>query len=152
MAGKISEDTTNNTAADASLVPIVEGGVNKNITLGAVRGTGYATSSNASGNTTITVPAYVRDYLAVTAISGSGSTTRIFVLAVSAPPATGAILRHRVDIPATASITLEWRDATSGGTLLTSFVTDGSGDDVFAEFYFDSAAWKFLAFIAPANA
>lgn len=115
-------------------------------------GVDYAASSNSSGNTTITVDDETGSYVAVTAVTGSGSTTRIMILATSGSPVAGARILHRVTLPATAEITLEWRDATSGGTLLTSLLTDGSGDDAVAEFYFDGSAWQFLRFNFPANA
>ena len=89
---------------------------------------------------------------AVTAVTGSGSTTRIMILATSGPPLAGSRIVHRCNFPATAEITVEWRNATSGGTLITSALTDGSGDDAVAEFYFDGAAWQFLKYTSPANA
>lgn len=112
----------------------------------------YAAAANASGNTTITPGAVALSHLEVTTVSGSGSTTRIMILATSTAPRAGCIIRHRLALPATAEITLEWRNATSGGTLITSLVTDGAGDDAVAEFYYDGAAWQFLHFITPANA
>lgn len=150
MPGKISEDTLQTSPADAALLPIVEGGTNKATTVGALRGRGYATSSNSSGNTTITVGAQHGFHLEVTTVTGSGSTTRIAILALTNTPATGCVVYHRCILPATAAITLEWRNSTSGGTLLTSFQTDGSGDDIVAELYFDGSAWKFLKFTSPA--
>jgi hypothetical protein len=47
--------------------------------------------------------------------------------------------------PATAAITLEVRNATAGGTLLLSTGTDGTGDDVVGEYYFDGTAWQPLS-------
>lgn len=115
-------------------------------------GVDYAASSNSSGNTTITVDDATGSFVAVTAVTGSGSTTRIMILATSGSPVAGARILHRVTLPATAAITLEWRNATSDGTLLTSLLTDGSGDDAVAEFYFDGTDWQFLRFTLPANA
>lgn len=119
---------------------------------GSGAGVDYAASSNSSGDTTITVDDTTGSFVAVTAVSGSGSTTRIMILATSGTPTAGARILHRVNLPATAEITLEWRNATSGGTLLTSLLTDGSGDDAVAEFYYDGSAWQFLRFTLPANA
>lgn len=113
---------------------------------------GYAASANSSGNTTVTPGPVCLVHTEVTTVSGSGSTTRVIVLATSNSPAAGARIIHRLALPATASITVEWRNATSGGTLITSLLTDGSGDDAVAEFYFDGSAWQFLRFVSPANA
>ena len=55
-------------------------------------------------------------------------------------------------MPATAAITLEWRNASVGGTLLTSYISDGSGDDVVAEFVYTGSGWIFLNFTSPSNA
>lgn len=113
---------------------------------------GYNASANSSGNTTITPGAVCLIHTEVTTISGSGSTTRAMVLATSNSPIAGARVLHRMALPATADITIEWRNATAGGTLITSLVTDGSGDDAVGEFYFDGSAWQFLRFTSPANA
>ncbi len=113
---------------------------------------GYATSTNASGTTTITPTARRLTHKETTTLSGSGSTTRLMVLAVTPTPPAGATLVHRLLVPATADITVEWRNATAGGTLLTSAVSDGSGDDMVAEFTFNGTAWEFTRFQQPANA
>lgn len=112
----------------------------------------YAASTNASGNTTITPGAVNGEHVEVTTISGTGSTTRILVLATSNAPTAGARITNRVSLPATADITIEWRNATSGGTLITSLITDGSGDDGVFEFYYDGSAWQLLRPTYPANA
>jgi hypothetical protein len=91
--------------------------------------TGYNASTNSTGNTTITPGVACISHSEFTTVSGSGTTTRIMVLAVSNSPVVGARLIHRLALPATAEITIEWRNATSGGTLITSMLTDGSGDD-----------------------
>lgn len=109
-------------------------------------------SSNSSGNTTITPGVINLVHTEVTAITGSGSTTRIMILATSNAPIAGARIIHRLTVPTTADITIEWRNATSGGTLLTSALSDGSGDDIVAEFYSDGTAWNFLRLHNPANA
>lgn len=115
-------------------------------------GPGYSASSNDAGNTTIAVSEAVGAMVAFTTLSGAGATTRIFILDVSADPPAGTTIVHRVAVPATADITLEWRDASDTGALLTSFVSDGSGDDLVAEFFYNGSAWNFLRFTYPANA
>lgn len=113
---------------------------------------GYAASTNASGNTTITPGVICLAHTEVTTVSGSGSTTRIMILATSNAPLRGMRIIHRLAMPATAEITIEWRNATAGGTLITSLLSDGSGDDAVAEFYFDGTAWQFLRLLNSANA
>jgi hypothetical protein len=112
----------------------------------------YNASTNASGNTTITPGVVNLLHREVTTVSGSGGETRVFVLATSNTPRAGNTIRHRVHMPATADITLEWRNATAGGTLITSLITDGSGDDALLDFYYDGSAWQLDAVIYPANA
>lgn len=113
---------------------------------------GYHASTNASGNTTVSPAACAATHTEVITFSGSGSTTRVIVLATANSPFAGARVTVRCALPATAAITLEFRDATSGGTLVTSLVTDASGDDATLEFCFDGSAWVFLRAAYPANA
>jgi hypothetical protein len=112
---------------------------------------GGATSANASGDTTITPGKVSACHTEVTAITGAGSTTRRFVLSIANAPQLWARLIHRLNLPTTANITIEWHNATVGGALVTSMITDGSGDDAVVEFYFDGTAWQFLRFTYPAN-
>lgn len=126
----------NQTAGDTSTVNLIE----------------YHTSANAAGNTTITLGSVCTSYTEVTTVTGAGSTTRAMVLAIGSSQAIGARLTHRLLMPATPGITIEWRNATATGSLITSFISDGSGDDVVAEFVFTGSAWAFLRFSAPANA
>lgn len=112
----------------------------------------YHTSANSAGNTTVTVEALCLSHTEMTTFTGAGSTTRVMVLATSSRLLAGARLTHRLTMPATAAILIEWRNATSGGALITSYESDGSGDDVVAEFVWTGAAWSFVRFNAPANA
>jgi hypothetical protein len=112
----------------------------------------YTASSNSSGNTTISIGVDSGSHIEVTTVTGSGSTTRIMILSLSNSPTAGATIAHRCEMPATAAITLEWRNATDDGTLITSFLSDSSGDDLVAQFYYNGSAWKLLKFISPANA
>lgn len=113
---------------------------------------GYQTSENSSGDTLVSPgPACLR-HTEVTSVTGAGSTTRVMILGVDNPPRAGATIVHRVRLPATANITLQWRHGTAGGTELTSLLTDGSGDDAAAEFVFNGAEWEFVRFTNPANA
>lgn len=103
--------------------------------------TSHSAQANASGNTVASFGTYAVQHVEIVTVSGSGGTTRVLSL-----PTTGRVAGHvakvRFMCPATASITLEVRNATAAGTLLLSASTDGSGDDVAAEFYFDGTAWQ----------
>jgi hypothetical protein len=55
-------------------------------------------------------------------------------------------------MPVTPDITVSFRNATAGGTEITSFVTDASGDDKVLEAEFNGTAWQFLRFDAYATA
>lgn len=101
----------------------------------------FNASANASGNTTASIGTYAIQHVEEVTISGAGSTTRVLVLPTTGRNA-GNVCLVRFLCPATAGITLEVRDATSGGTLLLSATTDGSGDDVAGEFYYTGSAWK----------
>jgi hypothetical protein len=129
-----------------------EGNIEIESSPGGGGGFGGFASTNSSGNTTITVGSTNGHHIEATTVSGSGSTTRIFIFDVETLPVTWAVAYHRCVMPTTAAITLEWRNATSGGTVLTSFLSNDSGDDVVAKFYFDGTAWQFLEFTSPANA
>lgn len=111
----------------------------------------YHSSSNASGNTNIALGSTCISFVESTSVSGVGSTTRTFAL-LTTNVTEGAHLSHRLTMPETAGITLEWHNASAAGSLLTSYVSDGIGDDVVAEFVFTGSAWTFLRFTAPANA
>lgn len=112
----------------------------------------YHASTNSTGNTTITLARVTLQHTESTTLSGAGSTTRVIILAIPTGLVTGARLTHRLIMPATSGIIIEWRNATSVGTLVTSYESDGSGDDVVAEFVYNGTAWNFVRFNAPANA
>lgn len=110
---------------------------------------GSGTSSNSSGNTTVSVGSKLQ-HTEVTTISGA-ATTRIMIVETVGPPVNGARLSHRLILPATAGITIEWRSGSAGGPLITSMVTDASGDDAKLDAYFDGSAWQFDGFDYPSN-
>lgn len=113
---------------------------------------GGSTSTNASGNTTITPGVISMCHTEVTTFSGVGSTTRVIILSTANTPIANARIVSRAILPATADITIEYRNATAGGTLITSIVTDGSEDDAVGQFYWDGSAYQILTFTYPANA
>ncbi len=103
------------------------------------------TWANSTGNTTILRNgANQIDVVTVTGTAG----TRIFVIG-TAGAASGDVHTIRFQLPATASIVIEIRNATAGGTLLYSYTTDGGGDDGLFEVYFDGTAWAPLSNIVP---
>lgn len=110
---------------------------------------GYTETTNSEGNTTLTPVATTPLPTAVIAFSGAGSTTRVVILAT-----TGRIAGDRLlvlaDLPATADITVEFRNATSSGTLLHSATTDTSGDDLAVEFIYTGTAWRYARRTFPA--
>lgn len=108
-------------------------------------------SANSSGNTTVTPGACSISHTEIITVTGSGG-TRIIILDVASAPTAGARCLVRLLCPATASILFDFRNATAGGTQLTTAETDGSGDDMVAEFGGTGTAWEFLRFVSPANA
>lgn len=107
---------------------------------------GYEAVSNSTGNSTL-----VRTGATNVKIITFTGTARTSVLILDAVAAfAGDLMKMRLNIPTTASIIIEVRDATSGGTLLYSITTDGSGDDAYLEAYFDGTAWQTLLNVIPA--
>ncbi len=113
---------------------------------------GYNVQGNAAGNSNVSVAGTAFQHTEILTITGVTLTTRTITLLTSTQPIVGARCVVRCEIPNTTDITIEFRNATPGGTLLTSLVSDGSGDDAVVEFVYDGAAWKFIRFNYPANA
>lgn len=101
----------------------------------------YSAQANSSGNTAAVIGTYALQHTEIITISGAGSTTRILSLPVAGRVA-GHTAKVRFLCPATAGITLEVRNDTASGTTLLTTATDGTGDDVVGEFYFDGSAWQ----------
>lgn len=107
---------------------------------------GVAATANSTGNSTIT-PASATEINVVT-VTGSAGTRKFIIDTTGA--AAGNILKLRFVQPATAAIVEEVRNATSGGTLIYSYTTDGSGTDkLYCELYFDGSAWQPLCNVVP---
>lgn len=105
-------------------------------------------SANSTGNTTITPHALGVQHTEIVTLTGSAG-TRILILATSTSPLAGARVSLRLNLPATAAIVIEVRNATSGGTLLASLETDGSGSAAYLEFYYTGSAWALLSTTYP---
>jgi hypothetical protein len=108
----------------------------------------YLTGSNATGNTTITPVITARAANYTLDVTGTAS-TRIAILDITNRVA-GDKIALRVTLPAVASIVVESRNATSGGTLLDSITTDASGDDAFMTFVYSGSAWVLQSTQYPA--
>jgi hypothetical protein len=96
--------------------------------------------ANSSGNSTVEPASNANRHIEIVSFSGSGSTTRVVILSTTGRQAWDTITL-RGNLPATAAITVEVRNASAAGTLLTSITSDGSGDDFAAEFVFDGSAF-----------
>lgn len=108
-------------------------------------GNSYLASANSTGNTTLTRTAETN----VEIVSVTGSARTSIVILATTDAVEGDLMKLRLNLPATASIVMEVRNAASGGTLLFSITTDGSGDDAYLELYFDGTAWQRLFNVMP---
>lgn len=107
---------------------------------------GYAAVSNSTGDTTISRTA--SNNVQIVNVTGTARTS-VMILGLT-DGIEGDVVKLRLNLPTTASIIIEVRDATNSGTLLYSITTDGSGDDAYVETYFDGAAWQKLFNVIPA--
>lgn len=111
----------------------------------------YSADPNSTGNTTLTPSAGVRLHFSKAVITGTAS-TRVFILATTDREA-GDRIEIDFVLPDTASIVLEIRNATSGGTLLYTVTTDGSdatnGYHFRAAMRFNGTAWEQAGAIYP---
>lgn len=115
-----------------------------------IPGASFESLTNNVGNTTLTLPARKHTHRAEIAVGGVGSTTRI-VIVPTANRNAGDRCIVGLDLPATAEITIEFRNGTSVGALLGSaIITSGSAERARCEFVFTGAAWKKDAVIWPA--
>lgn len=108
----------------------------------------YATVANSTGNSTITPATTTRRSPFIVTVTGVAS-TRIIILATAGRTA-GDVIDCKFVLPATASIVIEIRSATSGGTLLDTITTDTSGDAAYAVCVYSGSAWVLLNTQYPA--
>lgn len=102
-----------------------------------------AAASSALGNTNITRPSGSHNHTALITVSGAADVTaRTVSVLTTNTPAAGDRVRLFFLNPATAGILFEVRNATSGGTLLKSFETDGTGRDCFVDLVYSGSAWQ----------
>lgn len=134
--------------AEGASVIVVSDGSGWVVAMGynpAAAGNGLAVESNSAGNTTLTPSS--RQNAAVITFTGSAG-TRILVVETD-NLIEGDLLDVRLNLPATASVVVEIRQGTTGGTLLYSITTDGSGDDAFFRMVFDGTNLLKLSNIYP---
>lgn len=121
-----------------------------NVTISATGGSGgnaYGSSTNNSGNTTLT-PTQPNYSYGLTFTGAAGN--RIIILATAGRSAGDKIFLD-ITFPATSGLVVSVRNATSGGTLLLpvemfptqDFTTDGNVLSAHWEFTFNGAAWVY---------
>lgn len=106
---------------------------------------GLNASANSTGNTTVSFSAGRKHHTEV--ITFSGTTRTSIVILDVADRTEGDTLILKFDNPASAAITQEIRNATSGGTLLSSSFSDDG--DVRADFAFEDGAWTPTLLVQP---
>lgn len=104
----------------------------------ATLGTRVATTVAAGASVTLTLEADARWLLAQVTCSGTG--TAVVVLSAT-NAADGCLAFLRLVLPALAGLTIEVRNATSGGTLLASVATDGTAGVVGVVIGRGASAW-----------
>ncbi len=104
---------------------------------------GYGSSSSGTGNPTITASA--PNYAYILTITGAAETRQI-ILNTAASAADRIVLQINC---AVAGMTLNLRNATAGGTILDTFLSDDSPNGCY-EFVFTGAAWVRLRAQIPA--
>jgi hypothetical protein len=114
----------------------------------APRGQGYNAQANSTGNTTVTPASTKSRHIEIVTFSGSARTSVVVLDTVGRTAGDTVVLR--LELPATAAIVAEVRNATAAGTLLSSLTSDGSGDDFCAEYVFTGTAFALLRYQYPA--
>jgi hypothetical protein len=105
-----------------------------------------ASTANTGGDGTVTPQSAVgRATLTIT----GGAGTRNIILSTS-PIGPDWRLVVLLLLPATANINLVFRNGSAGGTIITSVLTDGSGNSAVLEFYAENGAWNYLRAQIPA--
>lgn len=98
-------------------------------------------SFSSAGNSDVTLPSNGVHHVAfITASTGAGTYTRTISL-LTTNASTGDMIDIRLDMPASVNPTVEIRNASSGGTLLTTAVGDGSTGTVHGYYQYTGSAW-----------
>lgn len=114
----------------------------------AARAQGYAAQANSTGNSTVTPASTVSRHVEIVTFSGTARTSVVVLDTVDRTAGDTIVLR--LELPATAAIVAEVRNATAAGTLLSSLTSDGSGDDFCAEYVYTGTAFAALRYQYPA--
>lgn len=111
---------------------------------------GFSIGSNTSGSTEIEIDQAV--FLAVLAILGGSPRTINIILDID-DAEEGWQSAVNLNWPDISGFVFQFRNGTSGGTLLSSFTTPGDGVTLNGEwqFFFDGTAWNLRATIVPAH-
>jgi len=124
------------------------------ISAAAAAPTDYATATNNSGNTTITPTVAIQTF----ALSIGGSARTSIIILATAGRLAGDKIFMDLALPATTDIILEFRNATSAGTLLLpaatfasqQYATNGFDRSLHVEFTFTGSAWRYDVSTIPA--
>lgn len=100
-----------------------------------------AVSFSSAGNTDITPAVNSASHgVVATVTAGGGAFTRTVSL-LTANSSAGDVCAIRFDMPASTNPLVEVRDATSGGTLLTTITGEAGGIPLHATYLFNGTAW-----------
>lgn len=100
-----------------------------------------ALTSSSAGNTNITPTTTSRHHTAVVTVSGAAG-TRTFSILTSNSPNSGDTVLAVLKIPATAGIVIQVYNATTGGTLLAQFTSNGIARTCLVMVNFNGTAWN----------
>jgi len=96
---------------------------------------------STAGNSDVTLPTNGLHHVAfLTASAGGGTYTRTVSL-LTTNATTGDLITLRVDVAASVNPTVEIRNASSGGTLLTTFTGDGTAGVIHGMYQYTGSAW-----------
>lgn len=101
--------------------------------------------TNTTGNLVLTATA--PNHIEKVTIGGAARTSVLILDTVAPPP--GAVMKLRIEMPATAAIIIEVRDTDAAGTVLWTLNSSDGQMNVYVEAYWDGSAWKPLLNIAP---
>lgn len=108
--------------------------------LGQNNFTYQAIASSTAGNSNVSPASTSRHHSAVATITGAAG-TRTFSILTSNSPIAGDTVMITFLTPATAGIVLEVRNATSGGTLLSTVTTTVDQEPFYLVFVFNGTSW-----------
>jgi hypothetical protein len=100
---------------------------------------------SAAGNSNVTMPAgSIHHTVSASAAAGAGAYTHTFSIPVANRDA-GDVVMMRFGLPASTNPTLEVRNDTAGGTLLTTITSAATASEAFGIYKFNGTAWVEVA-------